>query len=110
MSGSVLARVQSDISARVAMGALQYGEPLTTFNKRNALQDAYEEVLDLCNYLRQDIEEQLHPGRRTEVLPLVLVDMAEVAACSGRAPAGEAWHEYRAAIRLALRLRARMGV
>lgn len=52
--------VHHDIEKRVAYGKLQYGERLTTLNGRDALQDAYEEALDLALYLRQAIWEHDH--------------------------------------------------
>lgn len=50
--------VVQDLLARRAMGTAKYGTPLRTFNGRNALMDAYQEVLDLANYLRQRIAEE----------------------------------------------------
>lgn len=47
-----------DILARKAEGAKKYGQPLRAFNGRSALVDAYQEVLDLAQYLRQAIAEQ----------------------------------------------------
>lgn len=55
----VLSLVLADLTQRVSTGEAEYGEPLTTHNGRDALQDAYEEVLDLCLYLRQAIEERV---------------------------------------------------
>ena len=43
---------------RDAVGRAKYGVPLQAHNGRDALQDAYEEVLDLAVYLRQAIEER----------------------------------------------------
>ncbi|MGN2244922.1 hypothetical protein ACFWZU_15615 [Frateuria sp. GZRR33] len=57
----VLPLVNADLHKRVAKGAGEYGEPLTTHNGRDALWDAYEEALDLCMYLRQAIEERNQP-------------------------------------------------
>lgn len=54
----VLPLVVEDLHARVAKGTAEYGEPLRTFNGRDALRDAYEEALDLALYLRQAIEER----------------------------------------------------
>lgn len=53
--------VQQDLEARLTIGVERYGQPLQPHNGRNALQDAYEEVLDLAVYLRQAIYEQEHP-------------------------------------------------
>jgi hypothetical protein len=53
----VLPLVLADLEARVRTGTAEYGEPLTTHNGRNALQDAYEEILDCALYLKQAILE-----------------------------------------------------
>lgn len=50
--------VIADMKARDALGRQRYGTPLQAFNGRDALQDAYEEALDLAVYLRQAIEER----------------------------------------------------
>lgn len=50
--------VQKDIEERAKVGCKKYGELLKSNNGRNALWDAYQEVLDLCMYLRQKIEEE----------------------------------------------------
>ncbi len=50
--------VIADMVARDALGRQRYGTPLQAFNGRDALQDAYEEALDLAVYLRQAIEER----------------------------------------------------
>ena len=42
-----------DVSERKNLGTRRYGTPLQPFNGRSALQDAYEEALDLTAYLRQ---------------------------------------------------------
>jgi hypothetical protein len=49
--------VIADLQARSAEGVKKYGEPLRAFNGRRALVDAYQEVLDLAQYLRQELEE-----------------------------------------------------
>lgn len=43
---------------RDQMGRKKYGTPLQPNNGRDALQDAYEEALDLAVYLRQAIYER----------------------------------------------------
>ena len=40
------------------MGKQKYGHYLETDNGRNALQDAYEEALDMCMYLKQKLLEE----------------------------------------------------
>lgn len=50
--------VQRDLEDRIEMGAKRYGERLKTFNGRDALIDAYQEVLDLAVYLKQYLMEQ----------------------------------------------------
>lgn len=49
--------VMEDMKARNQFGIEKYGTPLQAFNGRNALKDAYEEVLDLAVYLRTAMEE-----------------------------------------------------
>lgn len=50
--------VIEDMRARDHLGRERYGTPLQAHNGRDALQDAYEEALDLSVYLRQAIEER----------------------------------------------------
>jgi hypothetical protein len=50
--------VKQDLEDRITLGEKRYGERLKTFNGRDAVTDAYQEVLDLSVYLRQYIEEQ----------------------------------------------------
>jgi hypothetical protein len=47
-----------DLHERSRVGTLRYGTPLRAHNGRDPLRDAYEEALDLCQYLRQAIEER----------------------------------------------------
>jgi hypothetical protein len=54
---SVTQAVIADLLIREAVGIRKYGRTLETFNGRDALQDAYEEVLDLAQYLKQVILE-----------------------------------------------------
>ena len=49
--------VKADIESRAQLGEHKYGERLKAHNGRRGLQDAYEEALDLCMYLRQVLEE-----------------------------------------------------
>lgn len=53
--------VIADIEARKQVGIHRYGTPLQPFNGRNALLDAYEEVLDLACYLKQRLIEEATP-------------------------------------------------
>lgn len=50
--------VIADIERRKQVGFERYGTLLQPFNGRDALMDAYAEALDLCQYLRQAIEER----------------------------------------------------
>lgn len=54
--------VQADLTARKAMGVAKYGVPHQADNGRDHLQDAYEEALDLCVYLRGEIQRRLTDG------------------------------------------------
>jgi len=47
-----------DMEARRQMGIEKYGTPLQTFNGRDAMVDAYQELLDLCVYFKQKLMEQ----------------------------------------------------
>jgi hypothetical protein len=46
------------MAARDALGAERYGTRLQPHNGRDAMRDAYEEVLDLCVYLRSVLYER----------------------------------------------------
>jgi len=50
--------VIADMEARKAIGISRYGTTLKAHNGRDALLDAYQEALDLCNYLRQVMYER----------------------------------------------------
>ena len=50
--------VKDDIEKRAEIGLKKYGERLKPNNDRDALQDAYEEALDLAMYLKQAIVER----------------------------------------------------
>ncbi len=54
---SIQELVRLDLVKREQLGQQRYGTSLHAFNGRSALQDAYEEALDLACYLRQMIEE-----------------------------------------------------
>lgn len=47
-----------DLTGRMEAGRITYGTYLRPFNGRDALQDAYEEALDLACYLRQAMLER----------------------------------------------------
>jgi hypothetical protein len=53
--------VIADMGERHEVGQARYGMPLRPHNGRDALKDAYEEVLDLAAYLRQEIYERQTP-------------------------------------------------
>jgi hypothetical protein len=50
--------VMEDLKKRLELGIQRYGTGLQPFNGRDALQDAYEEAMDLTVYLRQLIYER----------------------------------------------------
>ena len=47
--------VIADLETRKQMGIKKYGVALQPSNGRDSLQDAYEEALDLCVYLKNEI-------------------------------------------------------
>ena len=50
--------VVKDMLQRSEVGFKTYGTYLQANNGRSALQDLYEELLDACNYIKQEIEER----------------------------------------------------
>ena len=50
--------VIADMKERDHVGRQRYGTPLQAFNGREPLVDAYQEILDLAVYVRQEIEER----------------------------------------------------
>ena len=46
------------LTQRMGRGLAKYGKPLQTKNGRDALWDALEEALDLCQYLAQAVLER----------------------------------------------------
>lgn len=54
----VLHAVIADLEERAEVSKEHYGTYLKTHNGRDALWDAYQEALDLCMYLRQEIMER----------------------------------------------------
>lgn len=58
----IVTLVKQDLDERMRKGVETYGMPLRAWNGRDALQDAYEEALDLCCYLRQAIAERNGDG------------------------------------------------
>lgn len=54
--------VVADMEERDRLGRKRYGRPLETHNGRDALVDAYQEVLDGIVYLRQSLEERNDHG------------------------------------------------
>lgn len=61
-STPIVELVISDLQERARVGLAKYGTKLQAGNGRDALQDAYEEALDLAQYLRQAIEERKFLG------------------------------------------------
>ena len=55
---SIQSLVRADLEAREQVGIERYGTALQAFNGRSAARDAYEEVLDLACYWRQEIAER----------------------------------------------------
>lgn len=80
--------ILADIEARKQLGIKKYGTALQAHNGRNARMDAYQEVLDLLMYLRQDIEEQ----GGVDAVPTV-----------------ESADDYEVALVIAVRLRSMLG-
>lgn len=58
MTSKTVARVMADLEARAALGMSKYGVTLdrTDLSRKQWLQHAYEEALDMACYLRRLIE------------------------------------------------------
>lgn len=57
-TGDITELVIQDLKERRALGIKKYHTTLQAFNGRDALVDAYQEALDLVQYLRQAIAER----------------------------------------------------
>lgn len=68
--------VIEDLVKRKKLGEERDGIPLQAFNGKNALVDAYEDVLDLAQYIRQEIEKNAVLKRKVELADK-LVDIVE---------------------------------
>lgn len=79
--------VVEDMKERDQAGRQKYGTPLQAHNGRRPLVDAYQEVLDLAVYLRQEIEERR--TRKQERAACEWPLWAQVAQAEGGCPAGE---------------------
>lgn len=55
---SITRLVIHDLQNRERTGIAKYGTTLQAQNGRDPLMDAYQEALDLCQYLRQVLEER----------------------------------------------------
>ena len=62
MAAEIADLVLQDLTQRKKMGMAKYGRPLGTYTIQDPLWEAYEEGLDLCIYLRAEIEKR--GGRR----------------------------------------------
>lgn len=56
--GDVWLLVLADMKQRRKDGIVKYGTPLQAGNGRDPLIDLYQELLDACVYIRQEIEER----------------------------------------------------
>lgn len=65
--------VIEDMTARDHVGRDRYGTPLQVNNGRDALQDAYEEALDMCVYLKQALLERNGEQQRAVLYPCTCV-------------------------------------
>lgn len=56
--GDMWLLVLKDMEERRQVGIKKYNQPLRAFDGRRPLIDAYQELLDLCVYLRKEIRER----------------------------------------------------
>lgn len=82
--------VMKDMEGRRVMGIHKYGMPVRALNGRDALIDAYEEALDLCVYIRQEIEKRKVLSRPLPLpLPLPTPLAPPSAGCPGGSQEGQ---------------------
>lgn len=61
---TIVELVVKDLEERADYGMQQYGVPLLRDSRKaDALQEAYEEALDLCIYLRLELARRTHPSQ-----------------------------------------------
>lgn len=76
----VWSEVMSDLAERVKVGKMKYGTELRAANGRDPLIDAYQEALDLTQYLKQAIMESRQGARVSNLPTLNLLAVAHMAA------------------------------
>lgn len=67
--GDIWLLVLQDMEARRQMGITKYGMPVQVNSGRDRLVDAYQEALDLCVYLRAEIEERVQSKLQVPATP-----------------------------------------
>ncbi len=72
---SVTQDVLDDMAARDKTGRERYGVPLTAYNGRDQLIDAYQEMLDAAVYLRAAMEEGLPVDRLYDMTLVSIVEL-----------------------------------
>lgn len=60
--GDVWLLVLKDMEERRQHGIEKYGTPVQPYNGRDPLVDVYQELLDACVYIRQEIEQRRTSG------------------------------------------------
>jgi hypothetical protein len=58
---AIVPLVMADLTERMKAGIKTYGRPLESHNGRDALRDAYDEILDCAMYLKQAMIERDNP-------------------------------------------------
>lgn len=93
---SIQALVRADLEKREELGIERYGTSLRPHNGRDALQDAYEEALDLACYLKQARVERAEPPveKVLDVAELIADDRDEWRAkCEAAERTSAVWHD-----------------
>lgn len=74
--------VTADLESRRQLGIARYGTALQPYNGRDALRDAYEELLDGACYLRQQIYERDHTEQPEPARACLLCDCPGCTQCN----------------------------
>lgn len=77
--GDTRHQVASDIGGREQVGIERYGTTLQAFNGRDALRDAYEELLDGATYARQAMAEASTRGWNHDALAVLYHELLVLA-------------------------------
>ncbi len=78
LTDKLIQLILSDMKEREAFGQKKYNSFVTVYNNRNLLQESYEEILDLCVYLKGHILRLQKASEVPSVWQEVMRDLEEL--------------------------------